>query len=55
MFIDSITVILFLAAVTVELSQMLKFNPGSHDPVGNFLRESGRFGNYVRRTRPILS
>lgn len=27
MFIDSITVILFLAAVTVELSQMLKFNP----------------------------
>ena len=29
MFIDSITVILFLAAVTVELSQMLKFNPVS--------------------------
>ena len=28
MFIDSITVILFLAAVTVELSQLLKFNPG---------------------------
>ena len=27
MFIDSITVILFLAAVTVELSKMLKFNP----------------------------
>ena len=27
MFIDSITVILFLAAVTIELSQMLKFNP----------------------------
>lgn len=27
MFIDSITVILFLAAVTVELSQLLKFNP----------------------------
>lgn len=27
MFIDSITVILFLAAVTVELSQFLKFNP----------------------------
>ncbi|WP_318708733.1 SLC13 family permease [Candidatus Acetatifactor stercoripullorum] len=27
MFIDSITVILFLAAVTVELSQMLNFNP----------------------------
>lgn len=27
MFIDSITVILFLAAVTVELAQMLKFNP----------------------------
>ena len=27
MFIDSITVILFLAAVTVELSQMLKFDP----------------------------
>lgn len=27
MFIDSITVILFLAAVTVELSQRLKFNP----------------------------
>ena len=25
MFIDSITVILFLAAVTVELSQLLKF------------------------------
>ncbi|MBQ2745750.1 MAG: anion permease [Lachnospiraceae bacterium] len=29
MFIDSITVILFLAAVTVELSQLLKFNPVS--------------------------
>lgn len=27
MFIDSITVILFLAEVTVELSQLLKFNP----------------------------
>ena len=27
MFIDSITVILFLAAVTVELSQLLEFNP----------------------------
>ncbi len=27
MFIDSITVILFLAAVTVELAQMLKFDP----------------------------
>lgn len=27
MFIDSITVILFLAAVTVELSQLLKFDP----------------------------
>lgn len=27
MFIDSITVILFLAAVTVELARMLKFNP----------------------------
>ncbi|MCC8097392.1 MAG: citrate transporter [Eubacterium sp.] len=27
MFIDSITVILFLAAATVELSRMLKFNP----------------------------
>ena len=28
MFIDSITVILFLAAVTIELSKLLKFNPG---------------------------
>ena len=28
MFIDSITVILFLAAVTIELAQLLKFNPG---------------------------
>ena len=27
MFIDSITVIMFLAAVTVELAQLLKFNP----------------------------
>ena len=27
MFIDSITVILFLSAVTIELSQLLKFNP----------------------------
>ena len=27
MFIDSITVILFLAAITVELAQLLKFNP----------------------------
>lgn len=27
MFIDSITVILFLAAVTIELAQLLKFNP----------------------------
>lgn len=27
MFIDSITVILFMAAITVELSQILKFNP----------------------------
>ena len=27
MFIDSITVILFLAAVTVELAQLLRFNP----------------------------
>jgi len=29
MFIDSITVILFLAAVTIELSQLLKFDPVS--------------------------
>jgi len=29
MFIDSITVILFLAAVTIELAQLLKFNPVS--------------------------
>lgn len=29
MFIDSITVILFLAAVTIKLSQLLKFNPVS--------------------------
>ena len=28
MFIDSITVILFLAAVTIELSKLLEFNPG---------------------------
>ena len=27
MFIDSITVILFLAAVTIELAQLLKFDP----------------------------
>ena len=27
MFIDSITVILFLAAVTIELSQLLEFDP----------------------------
>lgn len=27
MFIDSITVVLFLAAVTIELAQLLKFNP----------------------------
>lgn len=27
MFIDSITVILFLAAVTIELAVLLKFNP----------------------------
>ena len=27
MFIDSITVIMFLAAVTIELAQLLKFNP----------------------------
>ena len=27
MFIDSITVILFLAAITIELAQLLKFNP----------------------------
>ena len=27
MFIDSITVILFLAAVTIELAQLLKFSP----------------------------
>lgn len=27
MFIDSITVILFLAAVTIELSHLLRFNP----------------------------
>ena len=27
MFIDSITVILFLAAVTIELSKLLEFNP----------------------------
>ena len=27
MFIDSITVILFLAAVTIELSRLLEFNP----------------------------
>ena len=27
MFIDSITVILFLAAVTIELAELLKFNP----------------------------
>lgn len=32
MFIDSITVILFLAAVTIELAQLLKFN-WSDDPV----------------------
>lgn len=37
MFIDSITVILFLAAVTIELSQLLEFDPGSDDLIGNFL------------------
>lgn len=37
MFIDSITVILFLAAVTIELSQLLEFDPGSDDLIGNLL------------------
>lgn len=49
MFIDSITVILFLAAVTLELAQTLKCNPGSDYSVGNFLCEPWRFGNDVWR------
>ena len=39
MFIDSITVILFLAAVTMELAQLLKFNP-----VPMILSENGAGG-----------
>lgn len=50
MFIDSITVILFLAAVTIELSQLLEFDPGSDDLIGNFLCQSRRIGNDVRRS-----
>ena len=55
MFIDSITVIMFLAAVTVELAQLLKFNPvpmilseifcanlgGSATMCGDFLTNTG--------------
>ena len=33
MFIDSITVILFLAAVTIELSQLVEVQSGSDDSV----------------------
>lgn len=50
MFIDSITVILFLAAATVELSRILRFNPGADDHRGDLLREPGRRGDHVRRS-----
>ena len=48
MFIDSITVILFLAAVAIELSSLL-IQSGADDYGRNFLRKSGRFGDYVWR------
>ena len=47
MFIDSITVILFLAAVTVELAQLLKFNPV---PVRDFLCKFRWIRNNVWRS-----
>ena len=52
MFIDSITVILFLAAVTVELAQLLKFNPMCGDPpniiIGTSLGYS--FADFITHT-----
>lgn len=55
MFIDSITVILFLAAVTIELSQLLEFDPGSDDLIGNLLVPISEDRNDVREIRQTLS
>lgn len=50
MFIDSITVILFLAAVTIELSQLLEFDPVPMILSEIFWCQSRRIGNDVRRS-----
>lgn len=50
MFIDSITVILFLAAVTVELAQLLKFDPIPMILSEIFCANLGGSGNNVRRS-----
>lgn len=54
MFIDSITVILFLAAVTIELSSLLKFQSGADDYGRNFLRKSGGRRLCVETLRILL-
>lgn len=48
MFIDSITVVLFLATVTLELAQTMHFDPGADDPFGDILCEPGWSGYHVR-------
>lgn len=50
MFIDSITVILFLAAVTVELAKLLKFDPIPMNLVRDFLCKPWRIGYHVWRS-----
>ena len=50
MFIDSITVILFLASVTVELAQLLHLDPVPMILCGDLLRKPGRLGHHVRRS-----
>lgn len=49
MFIDSITVVLFLATVTLELAQTMKFDPVPMILSEIFLREPRRRGHDVRR------
>ena len=48
MFIDSITVILFLASVTIELARLLKFDPAPNIIVGTSLGLT--FGDFISNT-----
>ena len=54
MFIDSITVVLFLATVTLELAQILCFDPVPMILSEVFLREPRRRCHHVRRSPNII-